>query len=204
MRSAGTATPRSPRASVPSSWYTEAGYPAEVIKEHIRLELLREEFARRAEEAAAKSPAEQIHLAVITIETPPPSGGDITGFTEGLRKISEVTAALEQGQDFSLVAKQYSSDASAETGGDVGWFVRGMLTDVRAEEELFALPTGTNSRQFSTTRQTTFYRVIEKDPARAVTEEQKTKIKETAFANWLEREKREHGAKRLVPGYEFD
>jgi len=184
--------------------YTDAGYSVDDIKEHIRLELLRTEFARRAEEAAAKSPAEQIHLAIITIETPPPSGGDLGGFTEGLRKISEVTTALENGQDFSLIAKQYSSDASAETGGDVGWFVRGMLTDVRAEDELFAMPTGTNSRQFSTTRQTTFYRVIEKDPARAVTEEQKTKLKETAFANWLEREKREHGAKRLLPGYEFD
>lgn len=184
--------------------YAASGYTTDDVRAHVRLDLLREEFGKRAEEAALKSPADQIHLAVITIETPPPSGGDLSAFTEGLRKISEVTTALEKGEDFSLVAKTNSSDASAEAGGDIGWFVRGMLTDVKAEDELFALGTGTNSRQFSTTRQTTFYRVIEKDPARAVTDEQKTKIKETVFANWLEREKREHGAKRLVPGFEFD
>lgn len=184
--------------------YAASGYSTEDIRAHARLDLLREEFGKRAEEAALKSPTEQIHLALITIETPPPSGGDLPAFTEGLRKISEVSTALEKGEDFSLVAKKYSSDASAETGGDVGWFARGMLTDVKAEDELFALGTGTNSRQFSTTRQTTFYRVIEKDPARAITEEQKTKLKQTAFSNWLEREKREHGAKRLVPGFEFD
>lgn len=184
--------------------YAASGYSTEDIRAHLRLDLLREEFGKRAEEAALKSPAEQIHLAIITIETPPPSGGDISAFTEGLRKISEVTSALEEGEDFSLVAKKNSSDASAEAGGDVGWFVRGMLTDVKAEDELFALASGSNSRQFSTTRQTTFYRVIEKDPARAITDEQKTKIKETAFANWLERQKREHGAKRLLPGFEFD
>jgi len=184
--------------------YAASGYTTDDIRAHVRLDLLREEFGKHAEEAALKSPADQIHLAVITIETPPPSGGDLPAFTEGLRKISEVSTGLETGEDFSLVARKYSSDASAEAGGDIGWFVRGMLTDVRAEDELFALGSGTNSRQFSTTSQTTFYRVIEKDPARAISDEQKTKLKETAFANWLEREKREHGAKRLVPGFEFD
>ena len=184
--------------------FVAAGYGIDDIKEHVRLDLLRTEFARRAEEAASKSPAEQLHLAVITIETPPPSGADMAGFTEGLRKISEVSTALEKNEDFAELAKKYSSDATAEKGGDAGWFVRGMLTDVRAEDELFAMAAGTNSRQFSTTRQTTFYRVIAKEAAREVTEEQKTKIKETAFGNWLEREKREHGARRLVPGYEFD
>ncbi len=184
--------------------YTSSGYGTEDIRAHIRLDLLREEFARRAEGVAARSPAEQIHLALITIETPPPSGSDLAAFTEGLRKISEVSTALEKNEDFSVIAKKYSSDASAEKGGDVGWFVRGMLTNVKAEDELFAMGPGTNSRQFSTTRQTTFYRVIEKDPARAVTDEQKTKLKETAFANWLERMKHRHGAKRLLPGYGFD
>ncbi len=195
---------RAPETSEVVQRYTKSGYSTEDIRAHVRLDLLREEFAKRAEEAALKSPTEQIHLALITIETPPPSGGDIGAFTEGLRKISEVTTALEKGEDFSLLAKKHSSAASAEAGGDAGWFARSMLTDIRAEDELFVLGSGTNSRQFSTTRQTTFYRVIEKDPARAITDEQKTTIKQNAFSNWLEREKRGHGAKRLLPGYEFD
>lgn len=195
---------KGPETSEVVQRYGASGYSTSDIRAHVRLDLLREEFAKRAEEAALKSPSEQIHLALITIETPPPTGTDLASFTDGLRKISEVTNALEKGEDFSLIAKKYSSAASREQGGDVGWFVRGMLTNIRAEDELFALGPGTNSRQFSTTRQTTFYRVIEKDPARAVSDEQKTKIKETAYENWLARQKREYGARRLLPGYELD
>ena len=184
--------------------YAGSGFTFDDIRQHVRYELLRDEFARRAEEAALRSPTEQIRLATITIQTPPPTGGDIAAFSEGLRKISEVTAGLEKGEDFDALAQKHSSDASAQKNGDAGWFARGMLTDVKAEDELFALAPGTNSRQFSTIRTTTFYRVLEKEPSRELTEEQKTQIKGTAYANWLDREKRANGAKKHVPGFEFD
>lgn len=184
--------------------YLAAGFTVEDLKAHTRYDLLRDEFAKRAEAAATGSPTEQIQLAKITINTPAPSGGDLTAFTDGLRKVSEVSTALEKNEDFAALAKKYSSDASAEKGGDVGWFARGMLTDVRAEDELFSLAPGTNSRQFSTTSVTTFYRVVAKEAARALTDEQKATLKDTAYANWLERQKREYGGKRLLPGYQFD
>jgi len=193
---------RGPETSEVVQRYLASGFTLEDIKQHLRYELLRDEFAKRAEESALRSPTEQIHLATITIDTPPPS--DFSRFTEGLRKISEVSSGLEKGEDFGALAKKHSGDANAEKNGDAGWFARGMLTDAAAEEELFALAPGTNSRQFSTTRTTVFYRVIEKDPARALTDEQKTAIKATAYANWLDREKRTNGAKRLVPGFELD
>ena len=195
---------KGPETSEVVQRYVSSGFSLDDIRQHVSYDLLRDEFAKRAEEAAQKSPTEQIHLAKITIDTPPPSGRDPASFTEGLRKISEVTSGLEKGDDFGELAKKHSSDPNAEKGGDAGWFARGMLTDVRAEDELFALAPGTNSRQFSTTRMTVFYRVIEKDPAREISEEQKTTIKGTAYTNWLEREKRTHDAKRLVPGFEFD
>lgn len=195
---------KGPETSEVVQRYVASGFTAEDIRQHMRYELLRDEFARRAEEAALKSPTEQIQLATITIDTPPPSGGDLSKFTEGLRKISEVSSGLEKGEAFADLAKKHSSDANAEKGGDGGWFARGMLTDVRAEDELFRLEPGTNSRQFSSTRTTVFYRVIAKEASRELTEEQKTQIKGTAYANWLDREKRTNGAKRLVPGFEFD
>ena len=195
---------KGPETSEVVQRYVASGFSTEDIRQHVRYELLRDEFAKRAEEAALKSPTEQIHLATITIETPPPRASDLAAFTEGLRKISEVTTGLEKGEAFAELAKKNSSDGNADKGGDAGWFARGMLTDVRAEDELFALAPGTNSRQFSTTRTTVFYRVIEKDPAREISEEQKTQLKGTAYANWLDREKRTHDAKRHVPGFEFD
>lgn len=195
---------KGPETSEVVQRYVASGFSADDIRQHVRYELLRDEFAKRAEEAALKSPTEQIQLATITIDTPSPTGGDLAKFTDGLRKITEVTTGLEKGEAFAELAKKHSSDASAEKGGDAGWFARGMLTDVRAEDELFTLAPGTNSRQFSTTRTTVFYRVIAKEASRDLTEEQKTQIKSTAYANWLDREKRTHGAKRLVSGFEFD
>ena len=195
---------KGPETSEVVQRYIASGFSADDIRQHVRYELLRDEFARRAEEAALKSPTEQIHLAIITIDTPAPRGGDLAAFTEGLRKISEVSSGLEKGEAFADLAKKHSADAHAEKGGDAGWFARGMLTDVRAEDELFKLEPGTNSRQFSSIRATVFYRVIAKEASRELTEEQKTQIKGTAYANWLDREKRANGARRLVPGFEFD
>lgn len=195
---------KGPETSEVVQRYLASGFSADDIRQHVRYELLRDEFARRAEEAALTSPTEQIHLATITIDTPPPTGGDISKFTEGFRKISEVSGGLEKGEEFAELAKKHSSDPNAQKGGDAGWFARGMLTDVKAEDELFALAPGTNSRQFSTRGSTVFYRVIAKEPARELSEEQKAQIKRAAFINWLERQKRANDAKRLLPGYELD
>lgn len=184
--------------------YQSSGFTVQDLKDHIRWQLLREEVGRRAEQANLVSPTAQIRLQRITINTPPPVGGDFAMFTEGLRKIGEVNKALQAGEDFGEVAKKHSDHPSAQSGGDVGWFARGMIADVRAEDELFALEAGKNSRSFSTTRQTTFYRVVEKDPSRALSDEQRTSIAATAFDHWLDRQKREHGAKKHRPGFELD
>lgn len=195
---------RGPQDSDIVKRYLVSGFTEADIKARIRFELLREEFARRTEGPLLVSPTDQVHLAKIVIAVPLPTSGSLDAFTEGLRKISEVTKGLEENKDFGELAKQYSSDPSAEQGGDIGWFARGMNTDLRAEEELFALPPNTNSRQYSVSSQTTFYRVLEKDPARALTPEQIEQIKATAFGYWLAQEKREHDAARLMPGQEID
>ena len=88
-------------------------------------------------------------------------------------------------------------------GGDAGWFARGQLDSVSKETELFALAPGTVSRQFSTTGQTEFYKVVEKDPARALTDDQTKKIHDSAYAYWFDKNRRAHDVRKLVPGYEF-
>jgi parvulin-like peptidyl-prolyl isomerase len=111
---------------------------------------------------------------------------------------------LAKGTDFAALAKQYSDDKTeADAGGDIGWFARGQLDSVTKETELFALAPGTVSRQFSSNGQTEFYKVVEKDPARALTDEQKTKIHDSAYAYWFDKNRRLHDLQKLVPGYEF-
>ena len=47
-------------------------------------------------------------------------------------------------------------------------------------------------------------RVVEKDPARALTDDQTKKIHDSAYAYWFDKNRRAHDIHKLVPGYEFE
>ena len=86
----------------------------------------------------------------------------------------------------------------------MGWIARGMFTDVGAENELFSLDPGTRSKQHNDRAQTVWYKVLEKNDARALDDDQKKKIKDNAYAYWLNQQKKAHDVTRLVPGLEFE
>ncbi|HEV2250436.1 MAG TPA: peptidylprolyl isomerase [Candidatus Limnocylindria bacterium] len=166
--------------------------------------MLREHFTAEAQAQSVTSPTEQIHLLHILISLPSPTSQVPTDFTAALKKIGDAKAELDKGTDFAAVAKKYSEDTTeAANGGDAGWFARGQLDSVTKENELFALAPGTVSRQFSTVGQAEFYKVVEKDPARTLTDAQKTKIHDNAYAYWFDKARRAHDVQKLVPGYEF-
>lgn len=184
-------------------WLT-SGFGMDEILLHTKYDMLREHFTAVAQSQSATSPTEQIHLLHILISLPSPTSQVPTDFTDALKKIGAAKAELDKGTDFAEVAKKYSEDTTeAANGGDAGWFARGQLDSVSKEIELFALAPGTVSRQFSTIGQTEFYKVVEKDPARALTDEQKTKIHDSGYAYWFDKNRRAHGVRKLVPGYEF-
>ncbi len=183
--------------------WLDSGFTLDDIKAHTRYDLLRDEFAKRAKDKASASPTEQVHLAQIVVATPSAAGGDFQTFSEQLRKLSSVRDALDKGTDFASVAKQFSEDGdSKDKSGDIGWFARGML-DLRAEQEVFAKEAGQVSGSVATTAQTTFYKILEKDSSRALTDEQRTKIKDNAFSYWLSQRKKAHDVTKLVSGLEF-
>lgn len=172
-----------------------SGFSEQDIRDQVRWLALREEFRERAREAAVTSPTEQVHLARIVIDTPAPTSGDPEGFIEGLRKVGEVGEKLREGVDFAEVAREHSDDeATRENGGDMGWIARGMLTDIRAEEVIFSLEPGDASEQFVGRNETSFYKVLDKDPARELTEEQRETLRQRAYVYWLEQKKLEHRA----------
>jgi parvulin-like peptidyl-prolyl isomerase len=181
-----------------------SGFGMDEILLHTRYDLLRLHYTDVAQKASVTSPTDQIHLLHILISLPSVTSQVPTDFTDALKKIGDAKAALDKGTDFAEVAKTYSEDTTeAANGGDAGWFARGQLDSVTKENELFALAPGTISRQFSTTGQTEFYKVAEKDPARALTDAQTTKIHDSAYAYWFDTQRRVHAVQKLVPGYEF-
>ncbi|MCF8110499.1 MAG: peptidylprolyl isomerase [Desulfobacteraceae bacterium] len=56
-------------------------------------------------------------------------------------KIREVKQKLEDGEDFSELAREYSDDPSGESGGDLGYFSRGQMVK-NFEEAAFELQPG--------------------------------------------------------------
>lgn len=196
---------RRPAAANPviQRWLSR-GFGMDEILLHTKYDMYRDHFTAQAQAAAVTSPTEQIHLLHILISLPSPTSAVPTDFTNALKKIGAMKAELDKGTDFATVAKTYSEDtAEAANGGDAGWFAHGQLDNLSKDTELFALAPGTVSRQFTTTSQADFYKVVEKDPAKALTDAQTTKIHDQAYAFWFDKNRRAHDVRKLVPGFEF-
>ena len=182
-----------------------SGFTVADVQAHARHDLLRDEFTKRAQDRAIASPTAQVHVALIQVAAPRPVGGDFQAFTDQLKKVADINSALDGGKDFAEVAKQYSEDGATKVkGGDMGWVARGMLTDLAAENELFNLAAGARSQQHNALATTTWYKVIERDDARALDDDEMKKIKDSAYNYWLNQQKKAHDVVRLVPGLEFD
>jgi len=196
---------RGPEDSEIVKRWLASGFTVGDIKAHTRYDLLKDEFTKRRQEQAVVSPTLQIHVAQIQVAAPRPVGGDFQAFTDQLKKVSDIAAALEKGTDFGEVAKQYSEDsATKDKGGDMGWIARGMLTDLASENELFNLDAGARSQQHNALTTTTWFKVLEKSDARELDDAQKKTIKDSAYQYWLNQQKKAHDVIRLIPGLEFD
>ena len=64
-------------------------------------------------------------------------------------RIEQAARELKDGRDFAEAAKEYSGDASAAKGGDLGWVPRGQVVP-DFEKEVFALAAGGVSAPFQT------------------------------------------------------
>jgi parvulin-like peptidyl-prolyl isomerase len=196
---------RDPAATEIVKRYASYGYTAADLKTQARYEILRKEFERRQVATIPAGPAEQIHLAKIVVRLPSLGGGDFQAFTDALKKQTTVREALEAGKDFAEVAKENSDDTdSKEKGGDVGWIAKGMITEPRAEALVFSTNAGERTDPVSTTKDWTVYRVIEKDGARELTDDQKAKLKQNAYQYWLARQKKAYDVRKLIPGLSIE
>jgi parvulin-like peptidyl-prolyl isomerase len=181
------------------------GYAIPDVKQHVRYDILKDEFTTRAKASAVQSPTEQVHLAWVAVAAPRVTGGDFQSFTDQLKKVSDIQSAIDNGTDFAEIVKQYTEDSNTkDTGGDLGWFAHGMITRLDIEDDVFKLEVGKISAQKSDASQTVWYKVLEKDPSRAIEDAQKTKIADNAYTYWYQHEKKAHAIQKLVPGHELD
>jgi len=60
---------------------------------------------------------------------------------QALATAKEIITKLNSGEDFAALAKEYSDDSSATSGGDLGWFNKGDMVD-EFEDAAYALEKG--------------------------------------------------------------
>ncbi len=179
--------------------YLKAGFSTDDLRAQARYAVLRREFERRQLAADPSGTAEQVHLARITITIPPPTSQNFQAFMQALDKQNTVKTALEGGQDFGEIAKASSDDTETkEKGGDMGWVTRGMLADPATEDVVFRTEPGKTTSPISSETEWAVYKVLEKDPARAVTDAQRARQQRNAFAYWLAKEKRAYDVQKIV------
>ncbi len=175
------------------------------VKAHVRYDILKDTYTEKAKSASVQSPTEQVHLAWIAVSAPKVTGGDFQAFADQVKKVQEVQKAIDDGTEFADIVKKYSEDsATSDKGGDLGWFAHGMITKLDIENDVFTLPVGKISAQKSDASQTVWYKVLEKDPSRAIDDEQKKKIQDNAYDYWFQHQKKAHQIQKLVPGHELD
>ena len=80
---------------------------------------------------------ERIWSSVILIAVAP--SADQETWTEALELGQQLRFRAVNGEDFAMLAKQYSGHASAVNGGDLGYLHQGMLVDPNVQEKVAAL-----------------------------------------------------------------
>ena len=98
-----------------------------------------------------------------------------------------IHAQLEGGADFAGLAKAYSQDPNTrDVGGDLDWFPKGILTVPEVEEAAFSLEPGDFSDVVPSLLGYHIVQVVERDPDRAVSDDNLRLLQERALQKWIE------------------
>jgi len=150
----------------------EWGETYEEAREEVRVQLIGMKMTQRVIDAVPKT-TEHVHARHIQVDT--------------LQEAEHILSQLQAGADFVTLAKSYSQDANTrESGGDLGFFPRGILISPELEEAAFALQPGQISGVVSSTLGYHIVQVIERDPARAVSPESLRLLQDQALQEWIE------------------
>ena len=118
--------------------------------------------------------AEQVHARHILV------ADEATG--------EQVLARLDAGEDWAALAQEYSQDTSnKDSGGDLGWFPRGMMVP-EFEEAAFSLEPGKTSDLVQTDFGYHIIQVLEKG-TRELDEQIYNSLVQQAFGQWLDEQK---------------
>jgi len=150
----------------------ERGETYEEAWQEIRVELIGMAMTQRIIESVPTT-AEHVHARHILVDTP--------------EEAERLLGQLRAGADFAALALAHSQDPNTrEIGGDLDWFPRGILMAPEVEEAAFALQPGQFSQVVLSSLGYHIVQVIERDPARPVSQKNLLFLQDRALQEWVE------------------
>jgi len=150
-----------------SVWINNNGYDEESLKRAL-WKATAAAFERDRILAALPNTVEQVHARQILV------------FSQ--ESADNLHTQLDAGADFATLAKQ----VDPLTGGDLGWFPKGYLTQPDLEAAAFSLDPGTYSDVIQTPIGFHILQVIEKDTARKLDPDAGQVLQRVALKNWIQ------------------
>ena len=149
-----------------ADWIIRNGYGDDSFQSTLRRSML---AAWQRDELFAPVPitAEQVHARQILVLHE--------------QTANDLYAQLQAGADFATLAYRYDP----LTGGDLGWFPRGVLTQPAVEKAAFSLKPGEYSSVIPTGFGYHLVQVIDKDPAHALSPEALRAAQQKALETWI-------------------
>jgi hypothetical protein len=138
----------------------------------VRVEMIGGRMAARIIEGVPTT-AEHVHARHILVDT--------------MEEAERILAQLQASADFATLAQAYSQDTSTrDNGGDLGFFPRGILLAPEVERAAFDLQPGQFSGVVTSVLGYHIVQVVERDPARPVTQENLRLLQDRAIQEWVE------------------
>ena len=104
-----------------------------------------------------------------------------------MEEADRILAQLQASADFGTLAQAYSQDTSTrDNGGDLGFFPRGILVAPEVERAAFDLQPGQFSGVVTSVLGYHIVQVVERDPARPVTQDNLRLLQDRAVQEWVE------------------
>ncbi len=146
------------------------GYTGDEFRQVVRSQLLQEEMKGRVV-AAVPTICEHVHARHIVVDT--------------REKAESLLARLMAGADFASLTQAFTLDSSTrDSGGDLGFFPRGILVQIEVENAVFALEPGQWGQVVASSQGYHVVQVIERDPERAVSAQNLHLLHEQALDAW--------------------
>jgi peptidyl-prolyl cis-trans isomerase C len=108
---------------------------------------------------------------------------------------TNVLSQLNNGADFAALAAQYDP----ATGGELGWFPKGYLTEPALEEAAFRLEPGKYSDVIQTSLGFHILLVLERDPQHQLTSDARMALQQQALRKWIAERRSQSEIQILVP-----